>query len=213
MVDPIDSRYYPRPAEGGGGDAPGTDADAPSYTATDVPGLTMNWNSWDDVPSFNTDPAGAGGDGDSVVRGTPLNEQPLVVNPISMRATERDMLSAIDRGVEAYTALKAKVEAAIAGGSLYGQTDTDQTYVDTTTLGGQSSGYWRTDPSPLQGAARDFAEQMEDFQRGALIGVAAALDVAGSYIAALNNAGTTYSYIDRHSKFPEPPAAPAGYSG
>lgn len=208
MADPITSQYFPRPPDDAGGNS-GTTGNDPAYSDSQVPDVTMGWDSWNDLPSFNVDPTGATtSSGTGAPTGTPLNETPLSVNLITMRSIERDMLAATDRAVEAYTALKAKVESAISGGAIYGQVDTDQTPVDTTTSGGQpGQGYMRTDPSPLQGPAKDFAAKMDNYQRGALIGIAKALDVVGSYIAAINIAGTTYAYTDRHAKFPPPPAS------
>ncbi|BCY11908.1 hypothetical protein [Actinoplanes sp. L3-i22] len=209
MVDPIESHYFPRPSDDGG-DSGGSDSSDPTYGAGDVPNLAMGWDSSDDLPSYNLNPAGAATPpAAGTPTGTPLNEQALVVNPLTMRNTERSMLAATDRGVEAYIALKAKVEAAISGGAIYGQIDTDEKWVDTTTVGAPpGQGYWMDVDSPLQGGAKEFAAKMDNYQRGALIGMAAVLDVAGAYIAGLNVAGTTYSYIDRQAKFPEPPAAP-----
>ncbi|MEV6348670.1 hypothetical protein [Actinoplanes sp. NPDC051851] len=204
MVEPISSRYFPHPADGSGGEDGGSD---PSFTDGQVPTVTMGWNGAG-IPSYNLDPTGSGAETGHQGEDTPLNQTALVANPLSMRSVERDMLAATERGVNVYTDLKAKVATAIAGGAIYGQIDTDETWVDTTTVGAPpGQGYWRTDDSPLQETAREFADKMDDFQRGALIGVANALDTAGAFIAAVNIAGTTYSYVDRNAKFPEPPAA------
>jgi len=206
MVEPVTSQYFPRPAEGSGGGTGDTGEDDTTFDSE--PGVTMGWDSWDDLPSFNDAPGGldgAAGAGSSPTA-TPLNEQPLSVNPINMRSIERDMLSAAERAVEAYTSLKAKVDAAIAGGAIYGQTDTDEVYVNTTTMGGPPSGYTTDQASPIQQTAIDFAASIENYQRGALVGLANVLDVVGSYIAAVNVAGQMYAATDRSAKFPEPPA-------
>jgi len=181
---------------------------------TQVPELKVVW---DRRPSFNLDPpkvgdggGGGGGGGEQWRDASPfrIDLRDVSAQVDSMLATSRVL-------VAEYTALKARVMS--GKDTVFGQKATITHIVggasgrDGNTYNGVGAGVReeRTDPSPVQDMAKQFAKGINPAQEKVLQNIGATLELVGEYIAAVNRSGQVYAYSDRHSRFPAPPNASA----
>jgi hypothetical protein len=177
--------------------APPDDPKAKQDLPYNVPTVTVGWTA---APSFNLDPPNSeSGGNNNPVPPCP----PFTVDLSSLRAAEGTMLDASRTAVSNYQTLRDKVLS--EKDTVFGQTAIDNSQVTGIEYYQPAPG---GDPSPLQDIAKQFAETMNPAQDKVLAQMAAALEVVGQYIAAVNRAGQSYGRADRKAEFPAPPANP-----
>ncbi|WP_436531110.1 hypothetical protein [Actinoplanes sp. HUAS TT8] len=207
MADEISTPFFPHPSTSDTGDAPPYEH-AGQDLSGQVPHLVMAWDAGS-MPSFNTDlPDGAAGSGPP--KDPPLAGDTISVNLGDMRDSLERMLTRTSAMVNQYETLAAKVQAAVSGGSIFGQVDTDEVaeWQGTGAVIGGSGGSVVpvTKPSPIQETAKEYAKNMNPMMQESLQSLGNAIELVGQYIGVVNVAGRTYAELERHSEFPSPPA-------
>jgi hypothetical protein len=171
---------------------------------------------WDYRPSFNLDPIPIIKQGSGPPNGDASDVEAFAVN-LDNIATEVNSMLETSRGlVHAYEDLKSKVMA--TEGTAFGQqavtsakTDKESSaYLAPNQGANAANDYIHGDkhfPVPYAEQAKAFAAQMNPAQEKVLQRIGTTLELVGEYIARVNNAGQTYGYGDRKSKFPDPPSS------
>ncbi|MFE7590559.1 hypothetical protein ACFU6K_14255 [Kitasatospora sp. NPDC057512] len=204
MVAPINSPIYvPSPEDGGGSDP------KPGGGAAD-PTLKMLWENGY-VPGFNegfTKPAPPPvGTGPGPAAPPPAGHASFSVDLSTVYSVIVSGASTTSGVVDAYNALKAKVDAVVASGTFWGQQFAPVgTWYDNSGMAGGMGPIPRTGPIPdkgVQKAAQKFAPIINPELQTALRQVADAVEIYGVYLARLDLAGQAYASADHGSILPE----------
>jgi hypothetical protein len=212
VADPQSPKYGPAfdPNAGGGDGTPNPNAGADLSRL--VPHVQVAWST---PPTFNQDPPDMtppDGDGDKD-KDVPACG-PIQVDLGTLRTAEQSMLAASQIAVTDYEALRTKVMS--LKDTVFGQTATvvqvtgGADGVSGNSYNGAGAGVRQesTVASPVQEAAKKFADNINPAQETVLWQVANTIEIVGKYIAAVNWSGQAYGHADRKSVFPEPPPNP-----
>jgi hypothetical protein len=200
MSSPQQPKHGPAFDPSKGNDAP-PDPKATQDLPYPVPNLGLTYPYV--APSFNLDPPNSSGSGNAAPA-PPC--APFDVNLVALRWDVASLFGAMVGLVDDYQTLRDKVMA--AKDTVFGQ----NARVPDNVYGVE---YYQPSengqPSPIQDNAKQFAATMNPAQDKALAQMAAAMEVVGQYIAAVNRAGQAYSSADRKAEFPAPPPNPVTF--
>jgi hypothetical protein len=195
----------------GGGDGGGgvEDPDAGKDFSNLVPNMTVGW---DTPPSFNLDPSGQSGDGQTST--DVVDSGPIAFDGATVRATESTLLAQSRDAVYNYEALRQKVDGAVHA-TFWGPEDpgpviSSGQYMNFSPTPGYTPTVQETDDNDQRTVAEigaEFARHINPAMQKALAMQSNALELLGSYIAMVNRAGQSYAKVDRASRFPEPPGS------
>ena len=199
VVKPVPAPFLAPPFSppSGDDDAP-PDPDNAKNLSYLVPDLHIAWGT---APSFNDDPPGEGGAG-APPKDITVSER-FSVNLADMRNVLQEMLTAARPVVDSYETLRKDFES--QKDTVWGQNAT-QVYNDPVVQSiAESPSTAQTEQRlPIQDYAHQFARELNPSAEKAMWRFANAMEVVGQFIAALDHAGQTYGFADRHSRFPPP---------
>ncbi|MFB6892569.1 hypothetical protein ACFCX4_25020 [Kitasatospora sp. NPDC056327] len=204
MVTPINSPIHAPKPEGGGGSDP-----SPGGGAAD-PTLEMLWKNGY-VPGFGGAAPGSGGGSSG---GDPAGAAPPPPGHAAFTVDLATLYTAVSAGateashvVDAYNALKTRVDAVVASGTFWGQQATNfRAWYDNSGIAGGVGPIRREGDFPdhgVQQAAAQFAPVINPELTTALRSVADAVELYGVYLARLDQAGQAYAAADYGSILPE----------
>jgi hypothetical protein len=183
----------------------GTEKSLADQSSTPPPGdasdptLTILWGP---PPAYTGNTGGSAATGSAPVPDAP----PMLVNLATLQAAEEGALSSASRVVDGYNTLDEQVQAAIAGGTVFGQEATFSYIYNPRSANGADVTLHKPD-TELQQKAQEFAAQINPAMRRVLRMIADGTEAAGVYIALLDKAGQAYTAADKNSVSPPAPSA------
>ncbi|MFF4243532.1 hypothetical protein ACFYY2_03550 [Streptomyces sp. NPDC001822] len=186
------------------------DPDAGKDLSHLVPTMGVGWTA---PPSFNLDPNGGTGGGQSV--GTVADSGPILFDAATVRATENTLLTQGRNAVANYETLRARVDAVVHSAAFWGPKHPDSPVAAMNTGSATpNTGYYQSqkdrddgDTETLAQIGDEFARHIGPAMQKALAMQSNALELLGNYVAMINNSGQSYGRVDRASRFPEPPGS------
>jgi hypothetical protein len=204
-VSSVNEDPNPLPTDsGGGGGSP--DPDAGKDLSYLDPFIEVN----NSEPSYNQDPPGAGG-GDGSGQSMAADPGPIRVDLGSLRSVEQTLLSGTQEAGNMYTDLRNAVMGSASNQYFWGPTPPGPLSVNNPVIAHDGLGDGGNDPGAdeqqqLSDMGKQFGSEIVPVMEKALYQVAGALEVLGTFIAAVNTTGQSYGYTDRSTTFPAPPA-------
>lgn len=189
------------------------DPDAGKDLSNLVPTMGVGWTA---PPSFNLDPNGGAGGGQSV--SNVADSGPILFDGPTVRATENTLLSEGRNAISDYETLRARVDAVVHTPNFWAPKHPDSPIAAMNTGSATpNTGYYQSkedrdnqDQETLAQIGEEFGRHIGPAMQKALAMQSNSFQLLGNFVAMINNSGQSYGRVDRASRFPEPPGSVTG---